>query len=86
MCGVAPDEASGLPSEGQPVDVVLASVAAYSESAEEYEAAHASKMSDRVRRFAGLLEAPRASSMRVVDPAATWPGSWPGAMTPSVSN
>ena len=58
MCGVAPDGASGVSPDGQPVDAVLASVAAYSESAEEYEAAHASKMADRVRRFAGSLEAP----------------------------
>ena len=46
-------------SAGDPTpDPVLASVAAYSATVDEYEAAHASKLADIVARFAASLRAP----------------------------
>jgi len=50
MCGMARDSL--------PEDPVIISVAAYTDHAHEYEASHASKMRDRVERFASSLRVP----------------------------
>ena len=48
----------GNDRSGAPIDPVAASVAAYSDHADEYAATHAPKMLDRATRFAGSLRSP----------------------------